>query len=70
MSLALSVPAPCQHCGRAAAGSNALGLCDACFRVRGLRRLYEPHDDWPPWWEEHLRRLADRARRQLPLFPE
>jgi len=70
MSLAASAPSPCQHCERAAAGDNDLGLCDDCYRVRGIRRLYAARDDWPPWWEEHLRRLADRARRQLPLFPE
>lgn len=70
MSAAAPLPALCQHCEQAAAGDNDLHLCDACFRVSGIRRLYEPRDDWPPWWEEHLRRLTERARRQLPLFPE
>lgn len=70
MSPAASSPPLCQHCEGAAAGGNELGLCGTCYRVCGLRRLYEARDDWPPWWEEHLRRLAARARRRLPLFPE
>ena len=68
MSAAVAVPL-CRHCERRAAGK-ALGLCELCHRVRGIRRLYRPRDDCPPWWEEHLRRLAARARRRLPLFPE
>jgi hypothetical protein len=60
----------CSHCERRPASDNRLGLCDRCHRVRGIRRLYRPRGDEPPWWEEHLRRLAERARRRLPLFPE
>jgi hypothetical protein len=70
MSAVPSSPCLCQHCEREAAGANDLGLCDGCHHVRGIRRLYEARDDWPPWWEEHLRRLAERARRRLPLFPK
>jgi hypothetical protein len=69
MSAAVAVPL-CRHCERRAAADNGLGLCESCHRVRGIRRLYRPRDDRPPWWEEHLRRLAERARRRLPLFPE
>lgn len=70
MSPAAVAPSLCQHCERQPAGTNALGLCEACYRVRGIRRLYVPRDDCPPWWEAHLRRLAERARRRLPLFPD
>ena len=70
MSPALAAASLCQHCERAPVGANALGLCDKCDGVRGIRRLYRPRDHCPPWWEAHLRRLADRARRRLPLFPK
>src|ERR1035438_1486134 len=29
-----------------------------------------PHLNRPWWWESHLRRLTERAKRQLPLFEE
>jgi hypothetical protein len=70
MTAAAALAPVCRHCERRPAGDNKLGLCERCHRVRGIRRLYRPRDAYPPWWEEHLRRLAARARRRLPLFPE
>ncbi len=69
MSAAVPVPL-CRHCERRPVAGNALGLCERCHGMRAIRRLYRPRAGCPPWWEEHLRRLAERARRRLPLFPE
>jgi hypothetical protein len=57
----------CLHCERAPAG-NGLGLCPTCDAVPGIRVLYLRRRGWTPAWEEHLRRLACRARAGLPLF--
>jgi hypothetical protein len=62
-------PAVCLHCERRPA-LGGLSLCPACQGVRGIRRLYERHRGWTPAWEQHLRRLTERARKRLPLFPE
>jgi hypothetical protein len=59
----------CLHCERVVA-VNALGLCAGCNGVSGVRRLYQRRRGWTPAWEEHLRKLARRARQQLPLFEE
>ena len=60
----------CEHCERRPVGGNALGLCDRCHGRSEIRLLYVPDPDWPPGWVDHLRRLAERARRRLPLFPD
>jgi hypothetical protein len=60
---------PCQHCERQPAVT-VLGLCAVCDRTRNIRLLYLPHVGSTPQWEAHLRRLAERARRGLPLFPD
>ncbi len=59
----------CLHCEKAAA-VDGLGLCPACRAVPGIRVLYVRRRGWTPQWEMHLRRLADRARRRLPLFED
>jgi hypothetical protein len=59
----------CRHCERRSAVSKA-GLCRACHRVKGIRVLYIRRRGRTPEWEEHLRRLAQRARARLPLFDE
>ena len=58
----------CLHCERRPRAER-LGLCARCFAVRGVRVLYERRRGWTAEWDAHLRRLAARARRQLPLFP-
>jgi hypothetical protein len=65
----IELPA-CRYCERRPVGGNTLGLCDVCHRARCVRRLYVPNPDRPSWWEAHLDRLAERARRRLPLFPD
>lgn len=62
-------PSLCLHCERRPA-AGGLGLCAHCKAVRGIRRLYVRRRGWTPQWEEHLRRLAERARRRLPLFDD
>jgi hypothetical protein len=57
----------CLHCDRRPP-VNGLGLCETCNAVRGVRRLYVRRRGWTPTWEEHLRRLTERARGRLPLF--
>jgi hypothetical protein len=59
----------CLHCERRPAVSR-LGLCPACQAVRSIRCLYRRHPGWTPAWEQHLRRLTERARKRLPLFDE
>jgi hypothetical protein len=59
----------CLHCEKAAA-ANGLGLCPACNAMPGVRVLYLRRRGWTPRWELHLRRLARRARRGLPLFDD
>jgi hypothetical protein len=60
-------PTPCLHCERRPR-AGGLGLCARCKSVSGIRQLYVHRRGWAPWWEEHLRRLAERAKRRLPLF--
>jgi hypothetical protein len=38
--------------------------------VIGIRMCYVKRRGWTPEWEAHLRRLTERAKRRLPLFPE
>jgi hypothetical protein len=57
----------CAHCERRPA-SDPLGLCGRCAASPGVRVLYRRRPGWTPAWEAHLRRLAARARRRLPLF--
>jgi hypothetical protein len=58
----------CLHCERRPRAER-LGLCTRCAAVPGIRVLYERRRGWTPAWDAHLRRLAARARRRLPLFP-
>jgi hypothetical protein len=62
-------PTPCLHCERRPR-ARGLALCAACRAVPGIRRLYLRRRDQPPGWEEHLMRLAERAKRRQPLFEE
>jgi hypothetical protein len=63
-------PPLCLHCERHPAGTH-LGLCLACHAVSGIRLLYSTRrHGWTPEWEAHLRRLTERARNRLPLFPD
>jgi hypothetical protein len=59
----------CEHCEGAGA-LDVVGLCVACRRTEGIRVLYERRRGWSPEWDEHLRRLARRAKAGLPLFDE
>jgi hypothetical protein len=61
-------PLWCLHCERRPL-AHRLGLCSRCAASRAIRVLYERRRGWTPAWEAHLRRLTERARRQLPLFP-
>ncbi len=58
----------CVHCERRPAAA-ALDLCEACHAVKSIRVLYLRRRGWTPQWEQHLRRLAARAKLRLPLFP-
>jgi len=58
----------CLHCERQPA-VNRLGLCADCHAARWVRALYLRRRNWTPEWEAHLRRLTERARLRLPLFP-
>jgi hypothetical protein len=59
----------CLHCEQEPA-SDRLGLCAACAASGGIRLLYVRRRHWTPEWEANLRRLTERARRGLPLFPD
>ena len=59
----------CLHCERRPSAT-ALGLCSVCHAVKGIRVLYLRRRGWTPEWELHLRRLTERAKQRLPLFPE
>jgi hypothetical protein len=59
----------CLHCDRRIADARR-GLCTRCFAVKGIRVLYKRRRGWTPQWEDHLRRLTERAKRQLPLFED
>jgi hypothetical protein len=63
------VHAACAHCEQRPAGAG-LGLCSVCHAVKGIRKLYVRHRGWTPAWEAHLRRLRERAQKQLPLFSD
>jgi hypothetical protein len=58
---------PCLHC-ECAPAVNALGLCQDCNAAPRIRVLYLRRRGWTPRWEIHLRRLARRASKGLPLF--
>jgi hypothetical protein len=58
----------CLHCEQRPS-VNGLGLCAVCNAVKGIRVLYLRRRGWTPEWELHLRRLTQRARLRLPLFP-
>jgi hypothetical protein len=58
----------CLHCEQQPP-AHYLGLCERCAATPGICRLYRKRRGWTPQWEAHLRRLTERARQQLPLFP-
>jgi hypothetical protein len=59
----------CIHCEQRPSVS-ALALCAVCDAAKNIRVLYLRRRGWTPQWEQHLRRLAARAKLRLPLFPE
>jgi hypothetical protein len=59
----------CVHCEQRPSATT-LGLCSVCHAVKGIRVLYLRRRGWTPEWELHLRRLTERAKQRLPLFPE
>ena len=59
----------CIHCEQRPA-ETLLDLCIPCHAHRNIRPLYARRPNWTPQWEAHLRRLAQRAKQQLPLFPD
>jgi hypothetical protein len=61
--------APCEHCGRSAP-LNELYLCQRCSSRPRVVLLYAGRSNRPPGWPEHLKRLAERAGRGLPLFED
>jgi hypothetical protein len=57
----------CLHCEkRPRAGG--LSLCARCHARTAIRILYTRRGNWTPQWDAHLCRLAERAKRRLPLF--
>src|SRR5262245_41157074 len=59
----------CRHCRHAVDVLTDLELCDRCHHRPTIRVLYEiRRPGWTPAWEEHIRRLEERARLELPLF--
>ncbi len=63
-----SVPALCLHCEQQPPASG-YGLCAGCRKRPAISVLYRRRAGWSPAWEAHLRRLTERARLRLPLFP-
>lgn len=58
----------CVHCEQRPPAT-PLDLCVECHAVKSIRVLYLRRRGWTPEWEQHLRRLAARAKQRLPLFP-
>jgi hypothetical protein len=65
-------PSLCRHCqARPRSPESPQGLCGNCQQSRHIRALYRTGwKDRPPGWNDHLARLAARARLKLPLFPD
>jgi hypothetical protein len=59
----------CIHCEQRAAETR-LDLCPVCHANDQIRVLYLRRRGWTPQWEAHLRRLTERAKLCLPLFPD
>jgi hypothetical protein len=59
----------CIHCEQRPA-ETLLDLCPVCHVNNNIRVLYVRRRGWTPQWEAHLRRLAERAKQRLPLFPD
>jgi hypothetical protein len=61
-------PTNCLYCERLPA-VDLVGLCEVCRAKPCVLVLYTTRRvGWTPEWEEHLRRLAERAKRKQPLF--
>jgi hypothetical protein len=58
----------CLHCEKEPQ-SNVYRLCARCAACDGLRNIYKKRKNWTPEWEDHLQKLAERAKNRLPLFP-
>jgi hypothetical protein len=59
----------CIHCEQRPA-ETLLDLCPVCHANNNIHVLYVRRRGWTPQWEAHLRRLAERAKQRLPLFPD
>jgi hypothetical protein len=61
-------PIVCLYCERRPP-ADLLGLCEVCNAKPCVLALYTTRrKGWTPEWESHLRRLAERAKKRLPLF--
>jgi hypothetical protein len=60
---------PCLHCERRPQ-EHYLRLCMNCAAREGIRRLYRKSSRWTPAWDQHLQRLVERAKANLPLFDD
>jgi hypothetical protein len=61
-------PIVCLYCERRSP-VDPVGLCEVCRAKPCVLVLYTTRrHGWTPEWESHLRRLAERAKKKLPLF--
>jgi hypothetical protein len=61
-------PIVCLYCERRPP-ADLLGLCEICRAKPCVLVLYTTRrKGWTAEWESHLRRLAERAKKKLPLF--
>jgi hypothetical protein len=59
----------CLHC-EARPQETLYRLCKRCERRTTIKCLYAYTRRWNPAWDRHLQVLVERAKRELPLFPE